>query len=127
MHSTSWYGMSKQQQSGPPTFTQALALAHSPGHGKQQQQQQQQLRQSGSVLVRDHGLQDRQLQGNLSGQMQCQLKGKMGRELPGYKEVPAKAQGGSLSASQQEQQQGRQQNRQAVAHVGKQGGAAQVL
>ena len=122
MHSTSWYGMSKQQQSGPHTFRQALA--HSPGHGKQQQQQ---LRQSGSLLVRDPGLQDRQLQGNLSGQMQCQLKGKMGREVPGYKEVPAKAQGGSLSASQQEQQQGRQQDRQAVAHVVKQDVAAQVL
>ena len=113
--------MSKHMQSGPHTFRQALA--HSPGHAKQQQQ----LRQSGSLLVRDHEMQDRQLQGNLSGQMLCQLKGKVGRELPSQKEVPAKAQGGNLSASQQEEQRARQQDRQGVAHVVKQDEAAQVL
>ncbi len=114
--------MSKHMQAGPHTFRQALA--HSPGHGKQQQQQ---LRHSGSLLLRDHGLQDRQSQVNLSGQMCCQLKGKMGAELRSQKEVPAKAQGGSFSASQQEEQRARQQDRQDVAHVVKQDEAAQVL
>ncbi len=108
-------------QSGPHTFRQALA--HSPGHAKQQQQ----LRQSGSLLVRDHGLQDRQLQGNLSGQVHCQLKGKGGGELPSQKQVPAKAQGANMSASQQEEQRARQQDRQDVAHVVKQDEAAQVF
>ncbi len=122
MHSTSWSPTSKHMQSGPHAFRQALA--HSPGHNKQQQQQ---LRQSGSLLVRDHGLQDRQLQGNLSGQMHCQLKGKVGRELPSQKEVSAKAPGGNLSASQQEEQRARQQDRQGVAHVVKQDEAAQVF
>lgn len=115
--------MSKHMQSGPHTFRQALA--HSPGHAKQQQQQ---LRQSGILLVRDHGLQDRQLQGNLSGQMHCQLKGKVvGRELPSQKEVPTKAHGGSLLASQQEEQRARQQDRQGAAHVVKQDEIAQVF
>ena len=114
--------MSKHMQSGPHTFRQALA--HSPGHAKQQQQQ---LRQGGSLLVRDHGLQDRQLQGNLSGQMHCQLKGKVGGELPSYKAVPAKAQGGSLSASQQEEKRARQTDRQGAAHVVKQDEIAQVF
>ena len=113
--------MSKHMQSGPHTFRQALA--HSPGHGKQQQQQ----RQSGSLLVRGHGLQDRQLHGSPCGQMEYHLKGKMGRELPSYKELPAKAQGGSLSASQQEEQRARQQDRQGVAHVVKQDEAALVF
>lgn len=124
MHSTSWSPISKHMQSGPHTFRQALA--HSPGHGKQQQQQQQ-LRQSGSLLVRDHGLQNRQLHGNLSGQMHCQLKGKVGGELPIYREVPAKAREGISLASQQQEQRARQQNRQGVAHEVKQDEAAQLF
>lgn len=113
--------MSRHMQSGPHTFRQTLA--HSPGHGKQQQQ----LRQSGSPLVRDLGLQDRQSQGNLSGQTHCQLKGKVGGQLPSQKEVPEKAQGRTLLASQQEQQLARQQDRQGVAHVVKQDETAQVF
>ncbi|DBB06560.1 TPA: hypothetical protein ACH3X1_012099 [Trebouxia sp. C0004] len=121
MHSNSWSPMSKHMQSGPHTFRQTLT--HSPGHGKQQQQ----LRQSGSLSVRDHRLQDRQSHGNFSGQMHCQLKGKVGGEMPSQQEVPAKAQGGNLSALQQKEQWARQQGRQSDAHVVKQDEAAQVF